>query len=446
MNINRKNIKYINEIDPQKDNQKTISLVGWIHEIRNLGGICFLIIRDREGFAQVTILKKKTEPKLLNVIDEITRESVVYIEGIVKYEEKVSNGYEILPINIEILNLSNSPLPMDVTGKVNAEFDTRFDSRYLDLRKEKNITIFKLRSIILSIIRNFFNKYNFIEVTTPKIVASATEGGTELFPITYFDKIAFLNQSPQLYKQILMGSGFDRIYEIGPIFRAEEHNTRKHLNEATSIDIESSFIDYLEAMNILEQLIYNIHIELINNYKNLLDKLNITLKIPKLPFKRYTYSEVIDILTNKIETFDEKISFGSDLSTKAEYEFGKYVFNTTNEEYYFIIDWPSSIKPFYAMVKEDNKLISKSFDLMHIKMELSSGAQRCHIYDILCNQIKEKGLNIENFEFYLTPFKYGMPPHSGFGVGLERLIMVLFDLNNIREAVLFPRDRNRLLP
>lgn len=366
--------------------------------------------------------------------------------GTVKKEKKVINGYEIIPLSIELLNSSKTPLPMDTTGKVDAELDTRLDSRYLDLRKEKIISIFKIKSIILNIIRQYFYENEFIETTTPKIVAAATEGGTELFPITYFDKTAFLNQSPQLFKQILMSGGLDRVFEIGPIFRAEEHNTRKHLNEATSIDVEVSFIDDNEAMNILENLIIKVYSELTNKYQLLLNKLNIKVNIPKFPFYRYKYSEVIEILNTKINTFEEIINFGDDLTTKAEKEFGKYVFETTKEEHYFIINWPSKIKPFYSMKKENSNYISKSFDLMHRTMELSSGSQRCHNYNLLYEQIIEKGLNPKEFHFYLESFKYGMPPHSGFGIGLERLIITILNLKNIREAVLFPRDKIRLTP
>lgn len=437
---------YTNEVNPEIDEGETINLAGWVHEIRNLGGILFLILRDREGIAQVTIVKKKTDPNILKIMDEITRESVIFVTGIVKKEPKVINGYEIVPINIDILNLSKTPLPMDTTGKVDAELDTRLDSRYLDIRREKNTIIFKLRSIILNIIRNYFIENKFIEVTTPKIVAASTEGGTELFPITYFDKPAFLNQSPQLFKQILMSSGLDRVFEIGPIFRAEEHNTRRHLNEATSIDIESSFSTDEDVMILLENLIKKIYVEINEKYQYLLQKLNIKLKEPSVPFKKYTYQEVINILNEHAENEEEIIEFGKDLTTKNEHDFGDYVLKTTGLEHYFIINWPSSIKPFYVMKDNNDKNISKSFDLMHVTMELSSGASRCHNYETLCSQIEEKGLNIKDFTFYLDSFKYGMPPHSGFGLGLERLIMTMFNIQNIRETILFPRDKIRLAP
>ncbi len=440
----RQNTCYINDIDPIKDNGKEVNIAGWVHEIRNLGGISFLIIRDREGIAQVTIVKKKSDRHIIETISKVTKESVLFINGIIKLEDKVQNGFEIIPNHIEIINLSNTPLPMDIKGKVDAELDTRLDSRYLDLRKEDVQIIFKIRSVILSIIRNYLLENKFIEVSTPKIVASATEGGTELFPISYFGKNAFLNQSPQLFKQMLMSGGLDRIFEIGPIFRAEEHNTRRHLNEATSIDIEVSFSTYYDVMNILECMIKDIYTILLKDYSLLLNKLNLNLKVPNIPFKKYKYYDVIEILNSKNKTYH--INWGDDLTTEQEKIFGQYVLETTGEEHYFIIDWPSKTKPFYVMKNEDNALISKSFDLMHIKMELSSGAQRCHIYEDLKNQIMEKNLNVDDFDFYLNAFKYGMPNHSGFGVGLERLIMTILNIENIRETVIFPRDKNRLSP
>lgn len=442
----KQNTRYTNEIDPNIDENKTINLSGWVHEIRNLGGISFLILRDREGFAQITIVKKKTDKLILETLENIVRESVISVTGIVKIEKKVKSGYEIIPISLNILNKSDVPLPMDTTGKIDAELDTRLDSRYLDLRRIRTLTIFKIRSIILDIIRNYFKNLKFIETTTPKIVAAATEGGTELFPITYFEKTAFLNQSPQLFKQILMSGGLDRVFEIGPIFRAEEHNTRRHLNEATSIDAEVSFSNDEDVMIILENLIFEIYSKLNNEYKHLLEKIDINLIVPKVPFKRYTYSYVINILNNQNKKDDEYIQWGNDLTTKNENDFGKYVFETTGEEHYFITEWPSDIKPFYVMKNEINNKLSKSFDLMHITMELSSGAQRCHDYNELCSQIKEKGLLVDDFDFYLNSFRYGMPPHSGFGVGLERLLMTILKIQNIRETVLFPRDKIRLSP
>ncbi len=435
---------YTTDVNPEKieDGQK-VTLAGWVHEVRDLGGICFVVLRDREGRAQVTLVKKKIDRELFNAARKLVRESVISVTGSVKLEEKAPNGYELIPDEIVVLNEAGSPLPMDTTGKVEAELDTRLDSRFIDLRRAESTAVFKVRHQVLQAIREFFVENKFIETATPKVVATATEGGTALFPITYFDREAFLNQSPQLFKQILMGGGFDRVFEIGPIFRAEEHDTRRHLNEATSIDVEVSFADHFDVMEILENLVAHVYTRVIENCSTALETLGVELKVPQLPFKKLTYDEVIEIVNAHSE---EKMQWGDDLGTQGEHAVGRYVYETTGESHYFIIDWPTEIKPFYAMPYEDRPEFSKSFDMMHRTMELSSGAQRIHIPDLLKSRIESQGLNPEGFEFYLKAFEFGMPPHAGWGMGCERFVMTMLGTDNIRDTVLFPRDRRRLSP
>lgn len=437
---------FTGEIVPETDNGKTVTLSGWAHEIRDLGGITFLVLRDRTGRAQVTILKKKVDPELLETVKRMSRESVITVTGTIKAEPKAPNGYELMPESITVICEAQSPLPMDTTGKVDAELDTRLDNRFMDLRREEQTAVFLIRDTVQHAIRDFFRENKFVETTTSKIVAAATEGGTDLFPISYFDREAFLNQSPQLFKQMLMSAGLDRVYEIGPIFRAEEHDTRKHLNEATSIDIEMSFADHEDVMELLENMIVYVYEKVVENCQSSLKILELDLHIPKLPFNKYTYEQVLDIINNEIPEIEDKMAFGDDIGTQAEHLFGEYVFAKTGESHYFIVDWPTETKPFYAMPYEDRPEISKSFDMMHRMMELSSGAQRVHQHDLLVERILAKGLNPDGFDFYLKPFRFGMPPHSGFGVGAERLVMTMLNLENIREAVLFPRDRKRLSP
>ena len=437
---------YTGEINPEADNGQTVTLAGWVHEIRDLGGICFLVLRDRTGRAQVTLVKKKTDADLLETVKRQSRESVVAVTGVVKAEPKAPNGYELIPTSVVLINEAASPLPMDTTGKVDAELDTKLDNRFMDLRREEETAVFLIRSEVLKAIRTFFADNKFVETATPKIVAAATEGGTDLFPISYFDREAFLNQSPQLFKQMLMSGGLDRVFEIGPIFRAEEHDTRKHLNEATSVDVEMSFADHEDVMELLENMMVYIYEQVKEKCARSLEILEKDLKVPALPFKKYPYEEVLRIINEEIPEIEEKMQFGDDIGAQAEHLFGDYVFKTTGESHYFITDWPSATKPFYALPFDDRPDISKSFDMMHRTMELSSGAQRVHLHDQLRDRIAEKGLNPDGFDFYLKTFRFGMPPHSGFGVGCERLIMTMLELDNIREAVLFPRDRKRLSP
>ncbi|WP_445475632.1 aspartate--tRNA(Asn) ligase [Methanococcoides methylutens] len=443
MSLENPRTHYTSQVNPEKIGDEKVTVCGWVHEVRDLGGICFLVVRDREGRAQVTLVKKKIDKELFDTARKLVRESIVAVTGSAKPEGKAPNGYEIIPDEIVVLNEAESPLPMDTTGKVDAELDTRLDSRFIDLRRERTTAIFKIRHEVLRAVRNFLSNEGFIETSSPKVVATATEGGTSLFPITYFDREAFLNQSPQLFKQILMSGGLDRVFEIGPIFRAEEHDTRRHLNEATSIDIEASFVDHFDVMEILENMIAYVYEQVIENESASLENLGIELEVPKTPFMKIPYSEAIDIVNAKGE---EMIEWGGDLGTVAEHTIGEHVFKETGESHYFITDWPTEIKPFYAMPYENDPLISKSFDMMHRTMELSSGAQRIHLHDMLKERIESQGLNPDGFDFYLRAFKYGMPPHSGWGVGCERLVMTMLGVDNIRDTVLFPRDRKRLSP
>lgn len=413
-------------------------VIGWINEVRDLGGLAFYILRDRTGFLQVTIVKKKAPEAVITAAKEASRESVVRVTGTVKATEKAPGGRELIPETFEIISRAESPLPLDVSEKVPAEIDTRLDNRYLDARRPRVAAIFQIRSAVTHAIGNLFHEEGFTNITTSKIVAAATEGGTELFPLAYFEKEAFLNQSPQLYKQMMMAAGFEKVYEIAPIFRAEEHNTTRHLNEATSIDVEISFADHNDVMDLLERVIVRAYTTVAESCGPALEALGTEFAVPNTPFPRITYAEAIDIAALSI---DEEISYGNDLSTAAERAIGNEM-----GEHYFITDWPTEIKPYYAMPYEDDPSICKAFDLMHPRMELSSGAQRIHEHDLLTTQIAAKGLSPESFSFYLQPFRYGMPPHAGWGLGMERLIMTMLDLPNIREAVLFPRDRHRVTP
>lgn len=426
------NRKYTTEITAVNEGER-VSIAGWVHEKRDLGGVFFLIVRDLSGFAQVTLHKKKVDKELFERVKRVPRESVVAIEGEVKSEKKAPNGYEIIPQQMEVLSEASQVLPLDTTGKVGAELDTRLDARFMDLRTERTKHIFMVRSLALKAIRAFLDARRFIELNTPKIVSAATEGGTALFPISYFEREAFLNQSPQLYKQILMASGFDRVYEIAPIFRAEEHDTTKHLNEATSVDVEIAFVSDNEVMELLEELIAFVYSRVVD-YPDLA-KLNLKLEVPKTPFRRITYDEAIELLSGA----GVQIEWGEDLSTSAEHTLGKII-----GEIYFITDWPCAIKPFYAQPAAEG--ICNAFDLMHPRLELSSGSQRVHSYELLKKQIESKGLGVDSFEFYLEAFRYGMPPHAGWGLGVERLLMCMLEIENIREVVLFPRDRRRLVP
>lgn len=414
-----------------------IVVMGWVHEIRDLGGIVFVVIRDRDGKIQITAPSKKIEAELLEQIRNFRKESVVAIKGKVQGSNKAPNGVEIIPNEIKVLNEAIQPLPMDPTDKVKAEIDTRLDNRFIDLRRDNVSSIFKIKSQMLHSTRLFFEENGFIEVNTPKLVASATEGGTELFPITYFEREAFLGQSPQLYKQMLMSAGFERIFEIAQIFRAEEHDTLRHLNETISIDMESSFMTDTDVMEILEKLVNKVLADVTQNCQRYLDVLNIDLKFSNCPFPVVRYDDAVNIVNSK----GVEMEWGEDLSRAGEKALGDEY-----PSYYFLTQWPSEIKPFYVMPNEKDPTKSHAFDLMYGNLEISSGAMRIHQHDLLKEKIAEKGLNPDSFESYLKSFDYGIPPHSGWGLGADRFNMTITGLNNIRETVLFPRDRRRLTP
>ncbi|MGC8816736.1 MAG: aspartate--tRNA(Asn) ligase [Candidatus Hadarchaeum sp.] len=421
------------EITEKLDGQEVI-LMGRVGDIRDLGGIKFFILHDISGSIQITAPRKKTDLKTLTKLDALTQESSVAVRGKVVRAKQAPRGVEVLPSEIRILNLASTPLPLDPSGKVKANLDTRLDARGLDLRRAESIAIFKIRNQALQSIREYLISQEFIEVQTPKIVATATESGAALFPISYFEKEAFLSQSPQLYKEVLTGA-FDRVFEVGPIFRAEEHDTPRHLNEATSIDIEAAYMTADDVMKILEELVWRAFDSVKRNCAEELQVLHHDLEVPKRPFPRITYDEAIE----KLNAAGVLLNWGEDLPTPAEKKLAEILGGA-----FFIVDWPLEVKPFYTFPKGDK--LSDAFDLMYGELELASGGTRIHSEEMLVKQMGLKGLNPENFASHLLNYRYGLPPHAGFGLGLDRLTMVLTGAENIREVVLFPRDRKRLTP
>ncbi|MDZ7849321.1 MAG: aspartate--tRNA(Asn) ligase [Halodesulfurarchaeum sp.] len=418
------------------------TIAGWVHEIRDLGGIAFLILRDRTGKIQVKFEKDELEADLVDRALSVHRESVIQVTGTVFEEDRAPTGVEIVPETFDVIAKADPELPLDPSGKVGAELSTRLDNRTLDLRRDETRAIFEIRSEVLRAGRETFRDLGGTEITTPKIVATGTEGGTELFPITYFGREAFMNQSPQLFKQLLAASGLERVFEIGPIFRAEEHNTPRHLNEATSIDFESAFIDADEAMDVAETFVRSVYEAVGSNCAAQLETLGLanSFEVPADDFPRITYEEAIQ-QANATGVVDEQLVWGDDLPTEAEKALGEEI-----GQHYFITNWPSEVKPFYIKDEDDDPDVSTGFDLNHPRMELVSGGQREHRYDELVEGFEAQGLDPAAFEYYTKMFKYGMPPHAGWGMGAERLLVTMLDLDNIREAVLFPRDRTRLSP
>ena len=422
----------------REEYDKNISVAGWVEDIRNIGSIAFIILRDRKGTLQITALKKE-KPELFDKFINISRESVISVSGLCQKSDKARNGYEILPEELEILSVAETPLPLGVVDKIESELETRLDNRFIDIRKIEVQAIFKIRNQVINAVHQYLRTQNFIEVHTPNIIASSSEGGTDVFKLKYFEKEAFLAQSPQLYKQMMMATGLDRVYEIAWYFRAEEHNTRRHLNESTAVDLEMAYISgEEEIMKVLENLVYQMWKKAIE-CKDELEVLKKTVNLPKLPFKRVEYDEAI----KKLNANDCDISWGEDLGTEEEKLLGN-ILKKDKHEFYFITRYPLEAKPFYTM--PEGKKHSRSFDLACKGVEMASGSQRIHNYDLLKDRIMKCDLDPKDFESYLKAFRYGMPPHGGFGFGIERFLMELLDIKNIRECILFPRDRTRLTP
>ncbi len=427
---------YTKEISPDLDGKEVI-IGGWVRNFRDLGGLKFISLQDKYGERQITLKKGSVSDELFEKA-KIGYQYCLMVKGIVKTFNEAPGGIEIIPSEIKILNVTPEKLPIDMTGETISELDIRLNHRALDLRSLKNQAIFEIRGELLRSIRKFLFQRDFTEITTPKIIGSATEGGTELFPIIYFEKEAFLTQSAQLYKEQLSGV-YERVFEISDCFRAEKSRTKRHICEIFTLDVEMAFSTMEDILEILEEIVHNVIKDIRKNQLSALKflKMENTTIIPEIPFPRYKYEEVIDLINNK---FDFNIEFGEDISTEAYRRLGDEI-----EDYYYITHWPMSIKPFYIMPSKNPKY-SESFDLQKGMLELTSGGTRVHNKEQIIRALEEKGLNPLAFTSHLNTFDYGMPPHAGFGLGIDRWLTILCGLEDIREAVMYPRTPDRLTP
>jgi aspartyl-tRNA synthetase len=429
---------YSGELKPSMDGRKVV-VAGWVQHHRVLRNLIFVKLRDRSGIVQITLPKAKVSERIYKQTSSLSPESVVAFGGKVKKSKEAHGGLEIIPDAIEVINKANSPLPLDISGKIDSELETRLNSRFMDLRNPKKKAIFQIRDAALIGLRAFCEADGFIEVHTPKIVSAGAEGGATLFPVKYFGAEAYLSQSPQLFKQTLMATGFDKIYEISPYFRAEKSATSRHLTEFTQWDAEMAFItNFEDVMDFLEKTIVHALKHVKKSHKTQLDLLDIDLRMPHHPFQRITYKDAVQVLARH----GKKVPKDRDLDSEAEKKLGEIMLKK-GYDMYFITEYPESEKPFYIMEKGDK---SYSFDLAYKGLEIASGGQREHRLDMLISRMKKQKLNLKSFEFYLNSFKYGMPSHGGFGFGVDRLVQQMLNLQNIREAVLFPRDLKRLVP
>ena len=422
-----------------------VTVIGWISSKRDHGNVLFVQLRDRFGDIQILVKRKELSENIFDSLKSLKEHSSIAIKGKVVEQKNSSNEFEVIPEDIRILSVSNKPAPFLTQSISSIGIDTRLDLRAIDLRRNHLQNVFKIRNTILNSIREYLNDNYFVEVNTPKMIATATEGGAALFPIFYYDREAFLAQSPQLYKEQLT-MAFENVFEIAPIFRAEPSRTNRHLSEAMSVDVEKAYVDYTDMMDYLDNLIRYI-IQSVNDKNQIeLDSLGIELPNVSKPFSRITYSTLVENLQNS----HKYIRWGDDISPKL-------LKDLFGDEFYFITDWPSSTKPFYVKSKkmdpiaepnngDDPRMLSESFDLMYGSLELSSGSTRINNKGDLMDNMKKKGLSHKAFDYHLRVFDYGVPPHAGFGLGLERLLMAILKLDNIRDATFYPRDIDRLTP
>lgn len=426
LNKNRDLIKNVFNKDKKK-----VEIIGWVDKNRALGKIRFIVLKDISGIVQVTGVKGKVDERIFGVMDSVSRESVVYIKGKVVSSKQAPGGKEIIPEEVLVI-AGAEDLPIDVSEYSKTELPKRLDYRFLDLHRKRIQAIFKVQSTMMQAYREFMIKEWAIEFNFPSIISSSSEGGTELFEVKYFGKKTYLSQSCQLYKQMLACS-MEKVFTIFTTWRAEKHNTIRHLNEARQFDYEQAFADEFVVMEVLARCVQFIIKKVLEVNKEELKLLDVKLKVPKT---KYLTFEEVKVLMKK-----HKISVGKDdLPGEVEKKLGDLFLDTI----VFVYDWPISGKPFYIMPK--GKTSSCGFDAIYRGMEISSGGQRVHIPELLEKGLKEKGLKIKDFKSYIDSFRFGAPPHAGWGIGVERLTMLILGLKNIREAVLFPRDRDRLTP
>ena len=410
-----------------------VTVMGWVVTIRGHGNISFATVRDKYGDLPIVAKKGDCPDAIREKISSLKAHSSVAIVGRVKASEKSPVGYELVPSELRVFSEVEKVPPFEPVAKTVKNIDTRLQVRPIDLRRRVLQHIFNTRSLVLKSIRDYFDEQQFTEINTPKMIATATEGGAALFPIFYYNKEAFLAQSPQLYKEQLTMS-FEKVFEIAPIFRAESSRTSRHLAEAISIDLEEAFVDYSDVMQRIEDIV-KISVKAVRGYVK--EHPDAEFTVPEIPesIPQYSY----DDLVAKMQKMGAKIEWGDDL-------YPSNLNKISLEGFYFIKDWPLAPKPFYVKDDKSNPKISESFDLMFGDLELSSGSTRIEKRAELAERLKNKGMGTDAFEYHLGAFDYGVPPHAGCGIGLERLMMALTGTENIRDVTFYPRDVDRLTP
>lgn len=418
---------------------KKVRVNGAVHTVRDMGTVAFVVLRKRDGLLQCVYEEGSSDFDL----KEIREAATVEVTGTLQASEKAPNGVELKMEEIRILSTPKEPLPLQVSKwKLNTSLEAKLNYRSISLRNVRERVKFKIQEGIVRGFREFLYKQGFTEIHTPKIGAKGAEGGSNLFRLDYFHRPAVLEQSPQLYKQMMVGV-FDRVFETGPVFRAEKHNTKRHLNEYTSLDFEMGYIDSFEDIMAMETGFLQYTMKLLEKeYAKELKILGVELpNVDQIPAVRF--DEVKQLVSEK---YNRRIRNPFDLEPEEEHLIGQYAKEEWGSDFVFVTYYPSKKRPFYAMDDPEDERFTLSFDLLFRGLEITTGGQRIHDYDMLLAKLEKRGMTEEGLETYLDTFKHGMPPHGGLGIGMERLTMQLLGEDNVRETTLFPRDLSRLTP
>lgn len=424
------------------DTEETV-ISGWVSTVRDLGNIKFLILRNREGLTQVILKKSVVAERLMTLVETLNLEDVVTVRGRAVSHRNAPRGIEVRPSDIRVLSKAETPLPMDVSGKIESTLDTRLDWRVLDLRRPENAAIFRIQAKIVEGMEDYLREKGYLQVFTPCLMGAPSESGAEAFPVLYFNKTAFLRQDPQLHRQLLMASGFDKIFDLGPNWRAEPSHTPRHLCEHHACAVEFAFMDDESDMIRVEEALVVATLKTVK--EECADELNLlhtAIRIPQQPFPELRFPQVYEIL----KELGKPIVYGEDYDRESELLLWKYVREKHGTDFFFVNRFPFKVKPFYVMRVDDDPQWARSVDLLYKGLELSSGGQREHRYDRIIRQLKEKEMTVESMKWFTEFFKYGVPPHGGFCLGIERLVMQLLNVGNVREVALFPRTPERMLP
>ena len=437
--VKEKRVLDIREVLEGEYEGKEIRMNGAVHTIRHMGEVAFVILRKSRGLVQCVYEAGGTDFD----IRDLKEESAVEVMGVVKAEERAPQGFEIRLKEIRVLSQPAEPLPLAVSKwKLNTSLETKLSLRPISLRNVRERAKFKIQEGIVRGFRDYLLSQGFTEIRTPKIVARGAEGGSNVFKLEYFNKKAELGQSPQFYKQTMVGV-YDRVFEAAPVFRAEKHNTTRHLNEYTSLDFEMGYIDsFRDVMDMETGMLQYVMRLLEQEYKKELDMLGVTLpEVGRIPAVRFDQAK--ELVSRK---YDRKIRNPYDLEPEEELLIGRYFKEEYGSDFVFVTHYPSKKRPFYAMDDPEDPKFTLSFDLMFRGLEVTTGGQRIHDYREITDKMEKRGMDPEDIASYLMIFKYGMPPHGGLGIGLERLTMRLLDEQNVRGASMFPRDVTRLEP